>query len=445
MDGAMRLLERVRPSAIWHQKPFVRFWLGQTISMIGSSVSDFALPLVAVITLHVTPGQMGVLRALGSAPGILLGLFAGVWVDRVSRKRLLIGSELIAAALVASVPLAYTLGSLSLTHLLVVGLGFGLLGPFWWPAWNAFLPSVVETDLLLNANSKLLFSWSASGVVGPGLGGILVQTVGAPFSLLFDAGSFVVSSAFLASIRPRVEEQAGDELRGKMIARIGEGLRLTFLDPMQRAITIPRTILDFFDSFSLAVIVIYVIREVGLSPGLMGLAFAISSVGFVVGSLVAPRFERRAGVGGTILWGLALVGASPYTMVAANRALPDWVNVAFFALPGLIGGFGGVIQHAALQSIRQSITPERLLGRVYGSASVLGRVMWVAGALIGGFTGEVIGLRPAVVVLSIGYAFPFLYALSSPLRSAEEPTRSRTAAPAGGSDARRPPSAPPSP
>src|SRR5437588_842238 len=123
-----------------------------------------------------------------------------------------------------------------------------------------------------------------------------------------------------------------------MLARIADGLRLTFLDPMQRAVTIPRAILDFFDAFSLSVVVIYVIRVVGLSPGLMGLAFALSAVGFVVGSVAAPRFERRVGVGGAILWGLVLVAASPYTMIAANRNLPDWINVLFFAMPGLIGG-----------------------------------------------------------------------------------------------------------
>jgi MFS family permease len=201
---------------------------------------------------------------------------------------------------------------------------------------------------------------------------------------------------------------------------------------MQRALTIPRAILDFFDAFSASVIVIYVIREVGLSPGLMGLAFALSSVGFVAGSVVGPRFERRFGVDGAILWGLALVGASPYTMVAANDALPDWVNVAFFALPGLIGGFGGVIQHAGLQAVRQSITPERLLGRVYASASFVGDVLWLVGALAGGVLGETVGLRAAVVVLALGYAIPFVYALFSPLRSAGEATRSRRPEPVEG-------------
>jgi Na+/melibiose symporter-like transporter len=312
-----------------------------------------------------------------------------------------------------------------------VALGFGILSPFWWPAWNAFLPSVVEPQLLFDANSKLAFSGAATGFTGPGLGGILVDAVGAPFALLFDAGSFVVSSAFLASVRPQVRERPGDD-GGTMAARIVDGLWLTFLDPTQRAVTIPRAILDFFDSFSFSVVVIYVITVVGLSPGLMGLAFALSAVGFVVGSMVAPRFQRRFGVEGAIVWGLALVAASPYTMVVANSRLPDWLNVLFFAMPGLIGGFGGIIQHIGLQAVRQSITPERLLGRVYASAGVLGHVMMVVGASAGGFVGEIWGLRPAVVVLSIGYAVPFLYALSSPLRRAGEAIRSRTPEPAEG-------------
>jgi MFS family permease len=445
MTRVMRSSPRLLRSPIWRQREFVRFWSGQTISMIGSSVSEFALPLVAVITLEVTPGQMGVIRAVGSAPGILLALFAGVWVDRVSRKRLLIVSELLAAGLVASVPVAFALGSLSVTHIVVVGIGFGILSPFWGPAWNAFLPAVVETDLLLDANSKLLFSWSAAGVVGPGLGGLLVRAVGAPYALLVDAGSFLVSSTFLATVRPREARRAAEDTGRSTLARIREGLRLTFLDPMQRAITIPRAILDFFDAFGFAVVVIYVIRTVGLSPGLMGLAFALSSVGFVVGSAVAPRFDRRVGVGGTILWGLALVGVSPYTMVVANRSFPDWVNVACFALPGLIGGFGGVIQHAGYQAIRQSITPERLLGRVYASAQLLGRILWLLGSLAGGFLAELVGLRPAVVVLAVGYAIPFVYALSSPIRTATAATRSRTAAPDPASDGPDPPPAPPSP
>src|SRR5919198_2721682 len=183
----MRITLRPRFSEIWKQRQFRRYWTGETISTIGSGGTDFALPLVAVITLHATPGQMGIMRAIGASPGIILGLFAGVWVDRVSRQRLLVATELIAAVLIAWVPISYALHVLTLSQLFLVSLGFGLLGPLWWPAYNAFLPSVVQPGSLFEANSKLVLSFSISGVTGPGLGGVPVQSFGHPAPLLFGA------------------------------------------------------------------------------------------------------------------------------------------------------------------------------------------------------------------------------------------------------------------
>jgi MFS family permease len=416
-------------SDIWRQRQFRRFWIGETVSMVGSSVTSFALPLVAVITLRATPGQVGALRAVGSVPAIALGLLAGAWVDRVSRQRLLIALDLIAAGVLVSIPVSYALGSLSLGQLFAVAVAFGILGSFWWPAWNALLPEVVDRPLLFDANSRLILSWSVAGMTGAGIGGALVQAFGAPWALLFDAGSFGISASVLATVRPKAEERAPGAETANLVGRVADGLRLAFLNPLQRAVTIPRAILDFFDAYSLSVVVIYVIRVVRLSPGLMGLAFAIGGIGFVGGSAIAPRIERRLGTGRTILLGLGLVGASPYTMVVANRSFPDVVNVLFFALPGLIGGFGGVIQHIGLQALRQSITPGRLLGRVYASAAVLGDAMMVLGALAGGFIGETVGLRPAVAVVAVGYGVPFAYALASPLRRAVREAGSRTGEP----------------
>lgn len=409
---------RPRLSPIWKHRDFRRLWIGETISEVGGSLSHFALPIVAVVTLQVTPGQMGLMRGLGSVPNVLIGLLAGAWVDRVRRQRLLIGLNLVAAALVASVPVAHALGTLSVEHLYALSVAFGILWPFWSPAWNAFLPSVVEPDQLVEANSKLMLTFSATGITGPGIGGILVGLVTAPFVLLFDAVSFIASVFFLAGVRPRMPERLDDEHTGRVFKQIVEGLRVTFMDPMQRAITIPRAILDLIDAISLTVIVLYIIREVRLTPGLMGLAFALSSAGFVAGSLIAPRVERRLQVGGMIVLGLFMVAISPYTMVVANDGLPDAVNVLFFAIPGFIGGTGGIIQHVGLMTLRQSLTPPRLLGRVWASANVLGDVLTVAGAVIGGILGETLGLRSAIVVAAVGYAIPFLYVLVSPLRRA---------------------------
>jgi MFS family permease len=358
------------------------------------------------------------MRALGSAPAILLGLLAGAWVDRVSRKRLLIGLNLAAAAIVVSVPISYAFGSITLVHFYILFLAFGLLDPFWFPAWNAMLPSLVERDLLVDANSKMMVSFSATGILGPGLGAILVGVFAAPVVVVFDAVSYVAAAGFLRGVEPIRAEQTEKAEGGSIFRQIGDGLRLTFLDPMQRAITIPRAWLDLIDALSATIVVLYIIRDVRLTPSLMGLAFALSSAGFLAGSIIAPRVERRLGTGGAIVLGLGLVGASPYTMVIANDGLPDAVNVLFFALPGFIGGTGGVIQWIGLSSLRQSITPERLLGRVYASAGVLGEILTVAGALLGGLLGQTLGLRPAIAVAAVAYGVPFLYSLVSPLRHA---------------------------
>ena len=410
---------RPRPSPIWRNRDFRRYWVADAVSELGSSLSYFALPIVAAVTLGVTPGQMGLMRALGNIPVVFVGLIAGVWVDRVSRQRLLIWTNLAAAALVASVPFAYALGELTVGHLNALSLALGILWPFWGAANNAFVPSVVAPSELVEANSKMQLTWTASGIAGPGIGGVLIGLIIAPYLLLIDAASFVVAVTFLAGVRTRRPEQIGNEApQGRVRSQIVEGLRATFVDPVQRAITIPRAILDLMDSLSMTVIALYILRDVRLTAPLMGLAFALSSVGFVAGSLIAPRVERRLEIGGMIVLGLFLVAASPYTLVIANDSLPDAVNVLFFAIPGFIGGTGGVIQYIGLSSLRQAITPERMLGRVWASASVLGAILAVAGAAAGGIIGETLGLRAAVVVAAIGYAVPFLYSLASPLRQA---------------------------
>lgn len=410
---------RMRRSPIWSNRDFRRYWLGEAISGLGDSLTHFALPIVAVVTLRVTPGQMGLIRALGNVPSVFIGLLAGVWVDRLSRQRLLIWLNLVAAALVASVPVAFLLGSLTVGHLYALSFAFGIAWPFWSAAWAAFLPAVVGPEQLVDANSKLMLTWTTTGITGPGLGAILIALVRAPFLLVIDAISYLASIAFLVGVRTREPERTdgGDEV-GSVFRRIVEGLRVAFLDPMQRAITMPRAILDLIDALTTTVLVLYIIREVGLSPGLMGVAFALSSVGFVAGSMVAPRVERRLDIGGMIVLGLFLVAISPYTMLVANDALPDAVNVLFFAIPGFIGGTGGVIQYIGLTTLRQTRTPEGLLGRVWSSANVLSSVLAVIGALLGGLLGETVGLRPTIAIAAAGYAVPFLYSLVSPLRRA---------------------------
>ena len=414
--------ERRAPS-ILRDRAFRRFWAGETISVFGSTISEFAISIVAVVTLQATPGQMGILRSLGGAPSIVLGLIAGTWVDRVSRKRLLVALDLCAALLIVSVPVAYALGVLSLGHLFALALAFGVLDAFWSPAWNAFLPSVVRGDRLLDANSKLMLSWSASGMVGPGLAGALVEILSAPVTMIVDALSYLVSAVFVAGVpaAERTDAGAAQIEAGSTARRISEGLRTAFLDPLQRSLTVPATILHLVDGMSMAVYVIYVLREVGLSPAALGGVAATAAAGFLAGSTFAPRIGRRLGAGRATILGLALVGASPFSMILAGRQHSLVANLVFLSLPGLIGGFGGVIQCVTIASIRQAITPERLIGRVSASVGVVGAVATVVGALAGGALGEVIGLRPTIATVACAYTIPALLAPFTALRTAALP------------------------
>ena len=359
------------------------------------------------------------MRVLGEAPAIVIGLFVGVWVDRLRRRRLLVTLDLVAAVAVASIPLAHLLGLLSITQLYVLAAIFGVLSTFWWPGWNAFLPSVVSRDQLVDANSKVMLSMSATGLVGPGLAGFLVDALSVPIAMVADAISFLVSAACVRGVRSRgSDEPSQDDEPGPIGQRIGEGLRVAFLDPMQRAVTAPRAILDFVDALSLAVYVIFALRVVRLSPASLGVVFATGAAGFLVGSAVAPRLERRMRAGRAAILGLGLVAASPFPMVRADANQPLALNLIFLGHPGLIGGFGGIIQWVMLSSIRQAITPEAALGRVYASVGVLGGVMAIAGALTGGVLGETIEPRWTILVAAVGYTIPFFWTLFGPLRNA---------------------------
>jgi MFS family permease len=403
---------------VFRNRDFRLLWIGESISIFGGSIGSFAFSLVAAVVLHATPGQMGLIIALGRIPTFALGLFAGALVDRLPRRQMLIAIDLSLAFIVASVPLLYALDLLNIYWLYANSIVFGAVHTFAGPAWSAFLPSVVTKDRLVDANSKMMLSFSSSGVIGPGIAAVLVEVIRAPATMLVDAGSFLVSAAILARIRVNeVIERDKQKLEG-LVPRIAAGLRIAFLDRMQRALTAPRAILDLVDAMAFAIYVLYVVRTVGLSTFLLGVTYACGAIGFTLGSVFAGRIERRLGAGRTALFGLILVGMSPFTMILANDANPTYLNVVYLSLPGLLGGFGGMVQHVMLLSLRQAITPNELLGRVHGSVGVLRGLMGIAGAAIGGWLGEAIGLRPTIAVVAVAYTIPVWYALVSPLKTA---------------------------
>jgi MFS family permease len=403
------------PPSILRNRNFRLLWIGESISLFGGTVGSFAFTLVAAAVLHATAGQMGLIIALGRIPSFALGLFAGALVDRLPRRLMLIAIDLSLALIVSSVPLLYALDLLNIYWLYANSIVFGAVHTFAGPAWSAFLPSVVPKDRLVDANSKMMLSFSSSGVVGPAIAPVLVELIRAPATMLVDAVSFLVSAAILVRIKVDEVIERDKQKLERLIPRIAAGLRIAFLDRMQRALTAPRAILDLVDAMAFAIYVLYVLRTVGLSTFLLGVTYACGAIGFTAGSFFAARIERRLGAGRTALFGLILVGISPFTMILANDGNPTYLNVVYLSLPGLIGGFGGMVQHVMLLSLRQAITPNEALGRVHGSVSVLRGLMGIAGAALGGWLGEAIGLRATIAVVAVSYTIPVWYSLLSPL------------------------------
>jgi MFS family permease len=396
-----------RDSAVLRDPEFLKLWVGQSISMTGSQVSLLALPLIAAVLLDAGPVQMGVLRALDFAPVLLIGLPAGAWLDTVRRRPVMIAADLGQAVLLAAVPLAAVLGALRLESLYAVAFLTGSLSLLFEIANSAWLPGLVDSRHLLDANSKLEVSRWTIRVTGPGLAGAMIQLVGAPFAMVADAISFVVSAMLLCRIHlPETPASRGGQ-PGNIWRDMLAGLRVLAHEPVLRAMAITGAVSNLFAYIQAAVLVLYVTRDLGLAPSAYGLILSGFGLGGVCGALVGPRVAGRVGYGGAIACGVALMASGNALVALAGAPL---------ALAGLVAGqvltgFGLPLCTISMISLRQSITPRDLLGRVNATTRLVSWGALPLGALLGGALGEAIGIRPTLVLSSAGSAMVVLWVL----------------------------------
>jgi MFS family permease len=402
--------------SLWRHRDFVRLWAGQTVSVFGSQVTELALPLAAVLTLHATAFQMGLLSAAGMAPWIAFALLVGVWVDRSLRRRwILVTADLGRAAILLSVPVAAALHVLSLGQLFAVAFAAGCLTLAFNVAWGSYLNVLVPREQLVDGNAKLMGSYATAQIAGPSLAGVLVQAVTAPFAILLDAASFLVSAFALRSIRapePQRRLERGSSLRSDLVA----GLRFVRDDPLQRAIAGSAATLNFFGAAIYAVLVLYAVRKLHLSSGLIGLVFAGGAVGALLGTQVAPRLARRLGAGRTIL--LATFGFPPAVAIVplASPGQPAWLAVAVLASAEAVGGIAVMVFDVNIAALRQAITPEHIYGRSSGAMSFLTQSAKPLGSLFGGGLATVAGLHPTLWVCAAGGLLVIPWTVFSPLR-----------------------------
>jgi len=397
-----------------------RLWSALSVSLVGSEITLLALPLFAATKLHLVAFQMGILAATGQLPFLLCSLPAGVLADRVRRRPILVACDVGSAVVLATVPLSVMFGGPYFVQLCLVAFVVGTLAVLSEVAHYAYVPTLVGRDSLTQFNSRLQVSYSVSESAGPGLAGVLVQLITAPFAVLIDAFSFVVSAVLLRSVRhvePRIDNSHSSTVRSSLV----DGLRMLVRHPVLRPIVLTGMFVAFFEQAVVALYVLYAIRDLGLSSATIGLVFVAGGIAAIPGSMLARVVGDRIGVGPAIVVGLILSAAAGLLVPFATGSTV--VIILMLAAAKAITALTFTVANIHQWSLRQSLTPDELAGRVtagqrfivYGGGSI--------GALMGGVLGSALGLRPALMLcVAGGILSPLLLAASPVWRVREQPT-----------------------
>lgn len=407
-----------RAESVLRNADFNRLWTAETISQFGTQVSLLAIPLVAVTLLHATPFEVALLGTIEFLPFILFSLPAGAWVDRLRRRPILIAGDLGRAVMLASVPIAYALGVLTMAQLYIVGFVVGTLTVFFDVAYQSYLPSLVERDQLVDGNGKLEASRTVAQSAGPALGGGLIGLVTAPLAILADSLSFVLSGLFVFLIRrtePAPDRHADEHgrPRGSLRQEVSEGLRYVLGNRYLGGIAASTATSNFFSNVAFATFIVYAVRVLGLSPLEIGLTFGLGNVGGVIGALTASRIAGRFGVGPTIIGAMVLAGPGLLLIALAPREFP----IPFLVAGSFLQGVAVVVYNINQLSFRQAVTPTAMQGRMNATIRF---IVWGAiplGSIVGGIIATAVGLQAAILVGAVGAFLAVIPLVITPVRT----------------------------
>jgi MFS family permease len=414
---------------LWANADFLKLWAGQSVSEVGTQISGLAIPWLAAVGLHATPFEFSLLTVLGFLPFIIFALPAGVWVDRLRRRPLLIVGDAARAVLIGYIPLAWALGILDIWQLLVVQFVIGIFTVLFDVAYQSYLPVVVQRDELVEGNSKLQTTVSASQIGGPGLAGVLIGVLTAPYAIALDAASFVVSTAFMLRIRKEevLPERAEGAPRPKMWPELKEGVAYVVRHPYLKWIAMCTGTSNFFGQIAFAVVLLYMVRILHVSSFWAGVVFAGFGIGAIVGALTTTRLQRAVGVGPAIVIPITVGSLAAFAFPLAPASFP----VPVLLLGAVLLGFGSMAYNITQVSLRQAICPPGLQGRMNAS---MRWIVWGTiplGTLLGGAIGTAYSLRAALWVSALGGLtgiFPVLLSSVRSIKEMPEPVERPTAA-----------------
>lgn len=402
-------------SPLWRDRGFVDLWAANAVSQLGEQVSLLAIPLTALFVLHRGALEVALLRAFAAVPFLLFTLPAGVWIDRVRRRPLMIAADVGRALSLATIPIAYWLGDLTLAQLYVVAVVHGALTVVFDVSYLSFLPGLVSRERLNEANAKLLGTQAIAQVAGPTIAGALIGAVGAAVAVVANSVTYAASSVFVLHIRGR--EEKPEPTRTRRRDELLEGIRYVFGQPNLRTLTVWTALWNLFTSGFFALEVVYFVRTLHWGATEIGIVLALASSGLLLGAAINERLARRFGIGRMIAYSGIVYSALTAAVPGAPRAHAAVVIVVTGFVASTVGFFANVNQ----LTYRQAITPTRLLGRMN---SIVRLMYWgtipIGSALAGVIAGP-LGLRTTLFATVIGATVTCIPIMVSPIRGATVP------------------------
>ena len=419
---------RDQAGSLWRDRNFMTLWSGQALSQFGAQLTELAIPVLAVLLLDATEFEVGVLNAANVAAFLVIGLPAGAWIDRMRKRHVMIWADGVRAVALATIPLLWWMGALQMWHLIAVVAVMGVATVFFDVAYQSIVPSLVRPGQIAEANGKLQSTYELANIAGPGAGGWLIGVLTAPFAVLTTVGTYLISLVALVLTRDHEERRdAGD--RAPILQEIWEGLRFVFTERLLRRIVATTGTSNFFNTITVTMVPLFLLRDLGFSPQSMGLIFSLGAVGGLLGAVATPRLVRWIGEARTIP--VSSIGFSLAALVLPLAAVVPAAAFALFVAPWFIASFAVLVYNITQVTFRQRITPPRLLGRMNASVRfVVWGVMPIA-ALLSGALGTWLGVVPTMWIGAVGQALSALFVVFAPFWSMRELPRAHSDASGG--------------